>query len=132
MRREYILRQGRRSLAVLPILYPKEILTALDVLAVELWGPPGPPRGDAAGRLQTYVCAVARNALAFVASGGADAAAGLLFPHTCDSLQGLATLVADFGGWRKAVFVFQHARGEDRASARAFAEAELRSLAAAL
>ncbi|HEY6005122.1 MAG TPA: hypothetical protein VIV57_19745, partial [Anaeromyxobacter sp.] len=72
MRREYILRQGRRSLAVLPIAYPKEILTALDVLAVEMWGPPGPPRGDAAGRLQSYVCAVVRNALAFLASGHAD------------------------------------------------------------
>ena len=34
---------------MLPIQYPKELLTALDVLAVELWGPPGPPRGDAAG-----------------------------------------------------------------------------------
>jgi benzoyl-CoA reductase/2-hydroxyglutaryl-CoA dehydratase subunit BcrC/BadD/HgdB len=132
VRREYILRQGRRSLAVLPILYPKEILTALDVLAVEMWGPPGPPRGDAAGRLQTYVCAVVRNALAFLASGHADAVDGLLVPHTCDSLQGLATLLADFGGWRKPVVVFQHPRGEDRPSARAFAEAELRALASSL
>ena len=132
MRREYVLRQRRRALAVLPVLYPKELLTALDLLAVELWGPPGPPRGDAAGRLQTYVCAVARNALAFLASGGADAVDGLLVPHTCDSLQGLATLLSDFGGWRKEVFVFQHARGGDRPSARAFAEAELRSLAASL
>jgi benzoyl-CoA reductase/2-hydroxyglutaryl-CoA dehydratase subunit BcrC/BadD/HgdB len=132
VRRAYLLRQGRPSLAVLPVLYPKELLTALDVLAVELWGPPGPPRGDAAGRLQTYVCAVARNALAFLASGGADAAGGLLVPHTCDSLQGLATLLADFGGWRRPVFVFQHARGEDRPSARAFVEAELRTLAASL
>jgi benzoyl-CoA reductase/2-hydroxyglutaryl-CoA dehydratase subunit BcrC/BadD/HgdB len=135
-RRQYILRQreecGRRSLAVLPIHYPKEILTALDVLAVELWGPPGPPRGDAAGRLQSYVCAVVRNALAFLASGGADPVDGVLFPHTCDSLQGLATLAPDFGGWRKKVFVFQHARGAGRASARAFLQAELRSLAADL
>jgi benzoyl-CoA reductase/2-hydroxyglutaryl-CoA dehydratase subunit BcrC/BadD/HgdB len=132
VRREYLLRQARYSLAVLPILYPKELLTALDVLAVEMWGPPGPPRGDAAGRLQSYVCAVARNALAFVASGRADAVDGLLVPHTCDSLQGLATLLSDLGGWRKPLLVFQHARGEDRPSARAFAEAELRALAASL
>ncbi|HTO96312.1 MAG TPA: 2-hydroxyacyl-CoA dehydratase family protein [Myxococcales bacterium] len=135
-RRQYILRQreecGRRSLAVLPIHYPKEILTALDILAVELWGPPGPPRGDAAGRLQTYVCAVVRNALAFLDSGGADAVDGVLFPHTCDSLQGLATLAPDFGGWGKKAFVFQHCRGADRPSARAFQKAELRSLAAGL
>ena len=121
--------QGRRSLAVLPIHYPKEILTGLDILAVELWGPPGAPRGDAAGRLQTYVCAVVRNALAFLASGKADAVDGVLFPHTCDSLQGLATEVIDFGAIGKKAFVFQHPRGAERASARRFLEAEMRSLA---
>ncbi|HUJ25477.1 MAG TPA: 2-hydroxyacyl-CoA dehydratase family protein [Myxococcales bacterium] len=123
---------GRRALAVLPVHYPKELLTAFNVLAVEMWGPPGPPRGEDAGRLQPYVCAVARNALAFLASGGADAVDGVLFPHTCDSLQGLATLVPDFGGWTRAAFVFQHARDAGRPSARAFALAELRSLARGL
>ena len=120
---------GRRSLAVLPVLYPKEILTALDLLAVEMWGPPGPPRGEAAGRIQSYVCGVARNALAFLASGGADVVDGVLFPHTCDSLQGLATQATDLGGWGKAAFVFQHPRGGERASARRFVLGELRSLA---
>ena len=132
---EYIGEQkqkGRRAVAVLPVHYPKELLTALDVLAVELWGPPGPPRGDAAGRLQPYVCAVARNALAFLASGKADAVDGVLFPHTCDSLQGLATLVADFGGWSKKVFVFQHPRAALRQSAQAQALRELQALAGEL
>lgn len=127
--REQRQRHGRRSLAVLPVHYPKELLTAFDILAVELWGPPGPPRGDAAGRLQSYVCAVARNALAFLAAGKADAVDGVLFPHTCDSLQGLATLVRDFGGWSKKTFVFQHPRAASRRSAQAEALAELRSLA---
>ncbi|HUL59656.1 MAG TPA: 2-hydroxyacyl-CoA dehydratase family protein [Anaeromyxobacteraceae bacterium] len=135
-RKEYVARQralhGRPSVAVLPVHYPKELLTALGVLAVELWGPPGPPRGDAAGRLQPYVCALARNALAFLASGGADAVDGVLFPHTCDSIQGLATLAADFGGWSRPAFTFLHPRGPPRPSARAFLRAELRSLAAAL
>ncbi len=132
-RREHVKRQrdgfGRRAVAVLPVHYPKPLLTALDLLAVELWGPPGPPRSDAAGRLQTYVCAVARNALAFLAGGHADVVDGVLFPHTCDSLQGLATLATDLGGWAKPAFVFQHARGDDRPSARAFVHGELRSLA---
>jgi len=120
---------GRRAVAVLPVHYPKELLTALDLLAIELWGPPGPPRGAAAGRVPTYVCAVVRNALAFLAAGGADVVEAALIPHTCDSLQGLATLASDLGGWQKPRFVFQHARGRHRASARAFAEAELRALA---
>jgi len=118
--------------AVLPVHYPKEILTALDLLAVELWGPPGAPRGDQAGRVQTYVCSVVRNALAFLASGGADVADAVLFPHTCDSIQGLATLATDFGGWGKKAFTFLHPKGPCRPSARAFVEAEMRSLAAEL
>ena len=130
--REQQQRHGRRVLAVLPVHYPKELLTAFDVLAVELWGPPGPPRGEAAGRLQTYVCAVVRNALAFLAAGKADAVDGVLFPHTCDSLQGLATLVADFGGFSKKVFTFQHPRALSRQSAQTEALAELRSLAGEL
>ena len=136
MRERYIERQraehGRRAVAVLPILYPKELLTALDLLAVEVWGPPGPPRSDAAGRIQSYVCAVARNALAFVASGGADAVDAVLFPHTCDSIQQLATLAADFGGWKKPALTFLHPRGLARPSARRFALDELRALAGKL
>lgn len=124
--------RGGKVLAVLPVHYPKEILTALDVLAVELWGPPGAPAGPAAGRVQTYVCAVVRNALAFLASGKADAADGVLFPHTCDSIQGLATAAPDFGGWSKPSFTFLHPKGPRRASSRVFVEAELRSLATAL
>ncbi|HEY6909158.1 MAG TPA: 2-hydroxyacyl-CoA dehydratase family protein [Myxococcales bacterium] len=132
MRRDHAERQrrehGRRAVAVLPVHYPKELLTAHDLLAIELWGPPGPPRGPDAGRLQTYVCAVARNALAFLASGGAAVCDAVLFPHTCDSLQGLATLAPDFGGWKRKTFVFQHPRGADRHVSRKFLDAELRGL----
>ncbi len=135
-RTEYIQRQrelhGRRTVAVLPVHHPKQLLTALDVLSVELWGPPGPPRGDAAGRLQPYVCAVARNALAFLAAAGADAVDAVLFPHTCDSIQGLATLVTDLGGWSKPALTFLHPKGLERPGVRAFLEAELRALACAL
>jgi benzoyl-CoA reductase/2-hydroxyglutaryl-CoA dehydratase subunit BcrC/BadD/HgdB len=136
MRNREIRRQreehGRPALAVLPIHYPKELLTALDVLAVELWGPPGPPRGDEVGRVQSYVCCVVRNGLAFLAGGHADAVDGVLFPHTCDSIQQLATLCTDLGGWGKPAFTFLHPRGADRPSARRFVEAELRRLAGTL
>ncbi len=125
-------RHGRQAVAVLPIHYPKELLTALDLLAVELWGPPGPPRGDDAGRVQSYVCSVVRNALAFLAGGHADSVDGVLFPHTCDSIQQLATLATDLGGWTKPAFTFLHPRGADRPSARRFVEAELRRLAGTL
>jgi benzoyl-CoA reductase/2-hydroxyglutaryl-CoA dehydratase subunit BcrC/BadD/HgdB len=135
-REPYIRRQreehGRRSVAVLPVHYPKELLTALDLLAVEVWGPPGAPRGDAAGRIQPYVCSVVRNALAFLASGGADAVDAAFFPHTCDSIQQLATLASDFGGWTKPTLTFLHPKDPQRPSARRFLVEELRALAARL
>jgi benzoyl-CoA reductase/2-hydroxyglutaryl-CoA dehydratase subunit BcrC/BadD/HgdB len=120
--------QGRRTLGVLPIHYPKALLTAFGIHAVEIWGPPGPPRNEAAGRIQPYVCALARNALAFLASDQADILDGLLFPHTCDSIQGLATQVTDLGDWPRRAFTFQPPRGGERASARRYLEAELRFL----
>jgi len=135
-REPYILRQrseqGRKSVAVLPVHYPKELLTALDLLAVEVWGPPGAPRGDHAGRIQTYVCAVVRNALGFLASGGSDMVDAALFPHTCDSIQQLATLAPDFGGWKKPSITFLHPKDPGRPSARTFALAELHALAGKL
>ncbi len=135
-REPYIRRQreehGRRSVAVLPIHYPKELLTALDLLAVEVWGPPGAPRSDAAGRIQPYVCSVVRNALAFLASGDADVVDAALFPHTCDSIQQLATLVSDFGGWRKPTLTFLHPKDPSRPSARRFLVEELRTFSARL
>jgi benzoyl-CoA reductase/2-hydroxyglutaryl-CoA dehydratase subunit BcrC/BadD/HgdB len=120
---------GRKTVIVLPVLYPRELLTAMDIQAIELWGPPGPPRGPDAGRVPSWVCAVVRNALAFlIAGGGADADA-LLFPHTCDSLQGLSTLLPDFGAWTKPVFRCRHPKGDESPAARAFLRAELQQLA---
>ena len=53
-------------------------------------------------------------------------------PHTCDSVQGLATLLGDFGGWTKPAIPFLHPKGTNRPSARFFLTAELRRLATAL
>jgi benzoyl-CoA reductase/2-hydroxyglutaryl-CoA dehydratase subunit BcrC/BadD/HgdB len=135
-RKEYILQQkeehSRPAVAVLPVHYPKEILTALDILSVEMWGPPGSASGAGAERIQTYVCSIVRNAMSFIQAGKADVVDGIVFPHTCDSLQGLATLVADWGGWGKPVFYFQHPRGPERPEAQAYLRSELRAFAAAL
>ncbi|MDY0003200.1 MAG: 2-hydroxyacyl-CoA dehydratase family protein [Polyangia bacterium] len=122
--------RGRKVLGVLPIHYPKELLTAMDVLAVEIWGPPGAPRSAQVGRLQSYVCAVARNALAFVAGGGADLVDGFLYPHTCDSIQGLATQIPDFGGAAgKAALRYRSPKGKARPSLRRYLREELARLA---
>ena len=101
MRTRYLATQksqrGRKLMACLPIFYPKPILTAMNICVAEVWGPPGQSRDAEMGRIQTYVCPIVRNALAFLAGGGAQLVDGLLFPHTCDSIQGLATVLPDLG-----------------------------------
>lgn len=119
-------------MGVFPIFNPAPLLTALDVQAVELWGPPGTPRGPEVGRLQAYVCALARNALAFVASGGAREVDGFLYPHTCDSIQGLATQIPDFGGAEQPALRLRLPKGEDRPSARTYLRRELLHLVTGL
>lgn len=123
---------GRTVVGVFPIFNPGPILTALDVQAVEIWGPPGTPRGPEVGRLQAYVCALARNGLAFVASGGAREVDGFLYPHTCDSIQGLATQIPDFGGAAQPALRLRLPKGEDRPSARAYLRRELAHLVTGL
>lgn len=133
MRKTIIERQkkeyGRKAVAVLPIHYPKPLLTAMDVLAVELWGPPGQPRNADAGRIQAYVCALARNAMAFLTSGDADLVDGILFPHTCDSIQGLASLAPDWGGLNRVSLRYLLPKGEESDMTRRFTRRELESLA---
>lgn len=133
MRKEYIQNQksvhGRKVLAVLPIFYPKEILTAMNILAVEVWGPPGNPKSTDAGRIQTYVCPIVRNALGFVAAGGINETDGILFPHTCDSIQGLASVLPDFGPLQKPAFNFIHPKGGIRKSTQKYVRKEMESLA---
>jgi len=132
VRKEYIEKQkrehGRKVIGTLPVHYPKELFTAARALVVEIWGPPGTPRGPDAGRVQTYVCPVVRNALAFLAAGGADVVDAMLFPHTCDSIQGLASLAPDLGGWDKPTLRFIHPKGERRQSSARFLRAELQQL----
>lgn len=135
-RRAYIEQQrrehGRKAVAVLPVHYPRALLTAMNVLAVELWGPPGEPRGPEAGRIQPYVCAVVRNALAFMAGGHADCVDAVLFPHTCDSIQGLATLAPDMGGWQRPALRFIHPKGDVGPAQRGLIRSELERLAEGL
>ena len=133
MRTRYLATQksehGRKVMACMPIFYPKPILTAMNICAAEVWGPPRQPHNAEMGRIQTYVCPIVRHALAFLAGGGAELVDGLLFPHTCDSIQGLATVLPDLGGWSKPVFHFIHPRGPHRASTVAYLDKEFRSLA---
>lgn len=87
---------GGRLAAVLPIHVPRALLRAFGFQPVEVWGPPGIDPNPAAAHLQPYICSIARNALAFLLQGGLDRCDLIVVPHTCDSLQGLGSLLIDF------------------------------------
>lgn len=87
--------RGGKLCAVFPAQYPKELLWAHGVLPMEVWDPPLAP-ARAQGHLQPYICSVVRQGLELLLAGGMDEVGAILFPHTCDSLQNLASLVADY------------------------------------
>jgi benzoyl-CoA reductase/2-hydroxyglutaryl-CoA dehydratase subunit BcrC/BadD/HgdB len=124
--------RGLPTLAVLPIHYPRELLEALDILGLELWGPPGPLPDGPSERIQTYVCSLVRNAMAFVDAGGVDGVDGLLFPTTCDAMMGLASLVPDLAGWEGRIFHLHLPRTADAEVGTRFCTAEVERLGAEL
>ncbi len=113
--------------AVLPIHYPRALLRAFGFLPVEVWGPPRVDAACGAQHLQPYVCSIVRNALSFLQSGGLDVADLIVVPHTCDSLQGLGSILIDFIRPGQPVLPLYLPRGK-RASDALFLAGELRSL----
>jgi benzoyl-CoA reductase/2-hydroxyglutaryl-CoA dehydratase subunit BcrC/BadD/HgdB len=134
-RSEYLQRQkrehGRHLCGVFPAQYPREILWALDILPVEIWDPPLQPHSSGA-HLQPYICSVARMGLELLLQGQGNALDLLLFPHTCDSLQNLASVVRDYIGFDKPCYFFYQPKAPHGAAARKYYEDRLRALAGQL
>jgi len=127
---------GRRVCGVLCTYAPEEILHAAGFVPVRLLPLPQPlpyqGRGDTSeAHLQSYTCSLARNVLEQALQGRFDFLAGVLFSHTCDTMQGLADI------WRlnfPAQFVATVVQPVALASpqAQAYLVAELRQLIARL
>jgi benzoyl-CoA reductase/2-hydroxyglutaryl-CoA dehydratase subunit BcrC/BadD/HgdB len=120
--------QGRPIAAVLPIHYPRELVRACGLHPMEVWGPAGVDPVEADAHFQSYTCAIVRNATAFLLRGKLDAAAAVVVPHTCDALQGMASVLRDFVDTRQPVLTLYLPRG-DRACDEDYLVAELRRLA---
>jgi benzoyl-CoA reductase/2-hydroxyglutaryl-CoA dehydratase subunit BcrC/BadD/HgdB len=136
-RREYLRQQreqhGRRAVAALPVEHPREIATALGRITVELWGPPGVASTQSQAWLPSFACPLARNALEWILRGEVAAVAELLVvPHTCDSLQALASQVIDLGAGSVPAVTFYHPRTLDPAARAAFVRDELGRFRAAV
>lgn len=129
--REQKEKYGRRVFGVFPAQYPKEILWASNILPVEIWDPPV-EKTQADAHLQSYICTVVRSGLELVLQGKCNDLDGFLFPHTCDSIQNLASIVNDYLGIGKPCYFFYHPKAPYRASSRAYYLEQLRGLASML
>ena len=119
------LQTGGKVVAVFPGRYPRALLEAAGLLVVEVWDP---PEGDGAGtHLQPFVCQIAHRGLDLVLRRQ-DGISGLLFPHTCDSLQNLFTVVKDFVQPGVPCLLFYPPRGAGTPASLKYTEAAVRKL----
>ncbi|MCG8616587.1 MAG: 2-hydroxyacyl-CoA dehydratase family protein, partial [Desulfobacterales bacterium] len=88
--------QGGKIAAVLPYHYPRALLRAHNIFPVEVWGPPHVDDMAGVQHFPEYTCKIAQKATHFLSGPGAGAVDCILIPHTCDSLQGMASVMADF------------------------------------
>ena len=129
-RRAYLEQQkekGRRLIGVFPAHYPREILWAFNGVPAEIWDPPLEVSG-ANAHLQPYICSVVKLGLELILQGKGDILDGFLFPHTCDSIQNMASIVYDYLGVDKPCYFFYHPKAPYRASSRRYYQEQLRSL----
>jgi len=131
----YIQRQkwdhGRHVFGVFPAHYPREILWAMNVLPVEIWDPPL-ELSQANAHLQPYICSVVKFGLELILQGHCDDLDGFLFPHTCDSIQNMASVVYHYLDLKKPCYFFYHPKAPYRDSSRQYYREQLKRLASEL
>ncbi|MGM0426647.1 MAG: 2-hydroxyacyl-CoA dehydratase subunit D [Thermodesulfobacteriota bacterium] len=133
-RTEYLMAQkqkDRRLLGVFPAQYPKEILWAMNAVPAEIWDPPM-ETSQASAHLQPYICSVVKAGLNLILEGKCHMLDGFLFPHTCDSIQNLASMVNDYLNIQKPCYFFYHPKAPYRASSRPYYIEQLKALITAL
>jgi benzoyl-CoA reductase subunit C len=82
--------KGRKIVGYFCSYAPEEIISAAGAVPFRIFG-----KGDIAlsdAHLQAYSCSLVRGALEDALSGGLDFLDGVVFPHTCDSIQRLSDI----------------------------------------
>ncbi len=130
-RSEYIKKQkeafGRHAFGVFPAQYPKEILWAMNIVPIEIWDPPLEV-SHANAHLQPYICSVVRLGLELILQGKCDDLDGFLFPHTCDSIQNLTSIVYDYLDLDKPCYFFYHPKAPYSEASRTYYREQLKTL----
>ena len=108
---ENIREQGGKIAAVLPYHYPRALLRAHGIFPVEVWGPPHVDDMSGVQHFPEYTCKIVQKGTCFLTGAGGEAVDCILIPHTCDSLQGMASVIRDFLQETKPVLTIYHPRG---------------------
>jgi benzoyl-CoA reductase/2-hydroxyglutaryl-CoA dehydratase subunit BcrC/BadD/HgdB len=103
----------------------------MNILPVEIWDPPLEV-SLANGHVQPYICSVVKLGLELILQGHCAELDGFLFPHTCDSIQNMASIVHDYLGLEKPCYFFYHPKAPYRDSSRRFYHDELKHLVSSL
>lgn len=120
-------KEGGRIAAVLPVHYPRALLRAFGIQPLEVWGPPHVDDMAGTAHFPEYTCKIVTKATRFLQSDAAADVDLILLPHTCDSLQGMASVMGDHMDMGRPVLTLYHPRGR-RASDAAFLRSELARL----
>lgn len=92
---------GRRAIGYLCSYVPEEIIHAAGFTPIRIFPGNGPaPRADA--HLQSYTCSLARGCLEQALAGELDFLEGVVFPHTCDTIQCLTDIWLETAGSNRA------------------------------
>jgi len=124
---EQVKREGFQLGAVMPFHYSRALLRAFDIHPMEIWGPPHVEPMDGQQHFPEYTCQIVQKATRFLQTEQAGDIDCILIPHTCDSLQGMASVFIDFIKLPQPVFTLYHPRGR-RPSDLEFLEREFRVL----
>lgn len=133
-RTEYLVRQkemGRHVIGVFPAYYPKEILWAMNIVPAEIWDPPLEITA-ASAHLQPTICSVVKLGLELILQGKCDFLDGFLFPHTCDSIQNLASVINDYMKTDKPCYFFYHPKAPYGTAGRVFYYKQLKEMVRSL
>jgi len=117
--------KGKKIAAVFPIHYPRELLRAFGYHPVEVWGPPGVEREEGFKHFQPYTCDIVMRGFSFILKR--KEVDLILVPHTCDSLQGMASVTKDFVNPPVPVLTLYHPRGRKKEDVE-FLEKEIKRL----
>lgn len=118
--------------AVCPARAPAEIFWAHGIRMLELWDPPAVEAGHATAHLPPMTCGVVRQGFDRLVAERSPGPDLLLFPHTCDSLQNLGSLMRDLMGEPRPCLFFCPPTGRSDGMAEAFLEAQIGALDAEL